>query len=242
MLSEAEIAAKDWQEKTWNVIVGCSRVSVGCDNCYAIRSCQKVAENPRMTKDGVNPYSDLVQIRNGKLDFSGKLHFFEDRLDEPLRVKKPTVWFVNSLSDLYHHDISLDTLKRVFDVMNRADWHIFDILTKRADRMMELASEVAWTPNIWQGVTFEGIPENIPDGQRNAILSRIPALQQHPARVRFISFEPLIGPIPPNTDLTGIDWSFFVGESGLNVRPTLDTLKADWKKVQEARDACVKKS
>ena len=170
--------------------------------------------NPKITKKhGVNPYSELVQIRNGKLDFSGMLHFFGDRLNNPLKVKSPTVWFVNSLSDLYHREVSLDTLKRIFDVMNRADWHIFDILTKRADRMAELANEVTWTPNIWQGVTFEGIPENLPEGQRRAILSRVPALQQHPARVKFISFEPLIGPIPPALELTGINWAFFGGES-----------------------------
>jgi len=147
------------------------------------------------------------------MDFSGKLHFFEDRLETPLQVKHPTVWFVNSLSDMYHREVSLDTLKRIFDVMNRAEWHIFDILTKRTDRMAELADKLTWTPNIWQGVTFEGIPENMPEGQRKAVLSRIPALRQHPASVKFISFEPLIGPIPPDLDLTGIDWAFFGGES-----------------------------
>lgn len=207
-------AASNWREKTWNVIVGCSRVSAGCDNCYAIGECKRMSGNPKITqKHGVNPYSQLVQIRNGKLDFSGNLHFFEDRLDTPLRVKKPTIWFVNSLSDMYHREVSLDTLKRIFDVMNRADWHIFDILTKRADRMIELSNEVTWTTNIWQGITFEGIPEFMPEGQRNAVRSRIPALQQHPARVKFISFEPLIGPISPEVDLTGVDWAFFGGES-----------------------------
>jgi protein gp37 len=92
-----------YREQTWNVIVGCSRVSAGCDNCYAIPESQRMSGNPAITKKhGVNPYEKLVQVRNGKLDFSGKLHFFEDRLDAPLRVKRPTVWFVNSLSDLYH--------------------------------------------------------------------------------------------------------------------------------------------
>jgi protein gp37 len=170
--------------------------------------------NPAITKKhGVNPYLALVQIKNGKMDFSGKLHFFEDRLEAPLKVKQPTVWFVNSLSDMYHPEVSLDTLKRIFEVMNRADRHIFDILTKRADRMAGLSDKLTWTPNIWQGVTFEGIPENMAAGQRKAVLSRIPALREHPANVKFISFEPLIGPIPPDLDLTGIDWAFFGGES-----------------------------
>jgi hypothetical protein len=104
-------------------------------------------------------------------------------------------------------------LKRIFDVMNQADWHIFDILTKRADRMTELSDKVTWTRNIWQGVTFEGIPDDMPEGQRKVVSSRIPALQQHPAHVKFISFEPLIGPIPSELDLTGINWAFFGGES-----------------------------
>jgi protein gp37 len=187
---------------------------MGCDPCYAFHECQRMSGNPAITKKhGVNPYLELVQIKNGKLDFSGKLHFFEDRLDAPLRVKQPTVWFVNSLSDMYHSGVSLETLKRIFDVMNRADWHVFDILTKRADRMAELSSQLTWTENIWQGVTFEGIPANMADGQRKAVLSRISALREHPASVKFVSFEPLIGPIPPDLDLTGIDWAFFGGES-----------------------------
>jgi len=147
------------------------------------------------------------------MDFSGKLHFFEDRLEAPLRVRQPTVWFVNSLSDMYHHEVPVETLKRIFDVMNRAEWHIFDILTKRTDRMEELADKLVWTPNIWQGVTFEGVPSNMPEGQRKPLLCRIPALRRHPASVKFVSFEPLIGPIPPELDLTGIDWAFFGGES-----------------------------
>ena len=207
-------AEKTHREQTWNVVVGCSRVSAGCDNCYAISECQRMSGNPAITKKhGVNPYEKLVHIRNDKIDFSGKLHFFEDRLNEPLRVKRPTVWFVNSLSDVYHPEVSLDVLKRIFDVMNRADWHIFDILTKRADRMAELSSQLTWTQNIWQGVTFEGIPTNMPDGQRKRVLARISALRDHPAHVKFVSFEPLIGPIPQGLDLTGIDWAFFGGES-----------------------------
>lgn len=200
--------------KTWNVVVGCSRVSAGCANCYAVPECRRMSGNPGITKKhGVNPYLALIQERDGRLEFSGKLHFFEDRLTTPLLVSTPRIWFVNSLSDLYHPEVPFDTLRRIFAVMNLAHWHVFDILTKRADRLAELAAKLTWTLNIWQGVTFEGIPPSMAEGRRKAILSRIPTLQQHPAKVKFISFEPLVGPIPADLDLTGIDWAFFGGES-----------------------------
>ena len=228
---KAALHELDYREKTWNVIVGCSRVSAGCANCYAIAESRRMSRNPMITaKHGVNPYDKLVQITNNGMDFSGKLHFFEDRLEAPLRVKHPTVWFVNSLSDMYHSEVSLDTLQRIFDVMNRADWHIFDILTKRPDRMAELSDKLTWTPNIWQGVTFDGIAENMAEGQRKAILSRISALRQHPATVKFVSFEPLIGPIPQDLNLSGIDWAFFGGES----HPT--TSKARFMNLEWLRD------
>jgi protein gp37 len=207
------LVRKTYLEDTWNYVVGCSKVSAGCRNCYAIQELVRLSRNPKITnKYGTNPNAALVRIGSPTAEFSGKLHVYEDRLQKPLRVKAPTVWFVNSLSDLYHSEVSLDTHKRMFDVMNRANWHIFDILTKRTDQMAEVADKVTWTPNIWQGVTFEGVPASMPEGQRNALLSRISALQQHPAAVKFISFEPLIGPIPP-VDLTDIDWAFFGGES-----------------------------
>ncbi len=121
-LKERISEGKAYREKMWNVVVGCSRVSAGCDNCYAISEARRMSGNPGITKKHeINPCEKLVQINNGKLDFSGKLHFFEDRLDTPLRVKRPTIWFVNSLSDVYHREVSLDTLQRIFDVMNRAD-------------------------------------------------------------------------------------------------------------------------
>jgi protein gp37 len=204
-----KVNAIGWCEKTWNVVVGCSRVSAGCNNCYAIVETRRMSGNPNCGE----PYQPLVQISNGRLDFTGKLHFFEDRLDLPLRVKRPTVWFVNSLSDMYHRNLPDDTIKKIFAVMNKAHWHTFQILTKRADRMLEIAPELEWTPNIWQGVTFEGVPDNMPDGQRRNVLGRIPALRKHPAAVKFISFEPLVGPIPADTRLDGVDWCFFGGES-----------------------------
>jgi protein gp37 len=215
-----KVNAIGWCEKTWNVVVGCSRVSAGCENCYAILEVQRMSGNPNFGDQ--NPYAPLVQIKNDRLDFTRKLHFFEERLDLPLRIKRPTVWFVNSLSDLYHESLPLDTIKRIFDVMNKCPQHTFQILTKRGSRMLQIASEVNWTPNIWQGVTFEGIPPSMPEGQQKNVLSRIPALVAHPAKIKFVSFEPLIGPIPEDADLSDIDWAFFGGESHptpLDARP-----------------------
>lgn len=209
-----KVNAIGWCEDTWNVVVGCSRVSDGCQNCYAIPQVRRMSGNPNFGDP--NPYKELVQIKNGKLDFTGKVKLFEERLQKPLRVNRPTTWFVNSLSDIYYHSLALDDIKRIFDVMNKARRHTFQILTKRAERMLEVADELEWTPNIWQGVTFEGIPADMPAGQRAKVLTRIPNLVRHPAQVKFISFEPLIGPIPPDTDLSGIDWAFFGGESHLS--------------------------
>jgi len=165
-------------------------------------------------KDGLNSYSGLVQVKNGRRDFSGALQFFPDRLNQPLKMRKPAIWFVNSLSDLYHEALQLEMLQRIFEVMNEAyrHGHVFQILTKRPARMMEIAAHVTWARNIWQGVTFEGIPAGMPEGQQRALLRRIDALHEHPAKIKFISFEPLIGP-SPNLDLSGIDWAFFGGES-----------------------------
>ena len=136
--------------------------------------CVRLSRNHKITKKhGINPYESLVNNRNGKMEFTGKVHFFEDRLEQPLHTRKPTVWFVNSLSDLYHREISVDMLKRIFAIMNTCERHIFDVLTKRTGRMLEVADKLIWTLNIWQGVSFEGIPEGMSEGQRKAILSRM---------------------------------------------------------------------
>jgi protein gp37 len=206
----------EYSTKMWNVIEGCSRVSAGCDNCYAIGSvCGNVR---RAKKDQPNPYADLVQIKGDKWGWSGKTHLFEKKLNEPSKRTIATSYFCASMTDWYHHTISLDTLKRLFAVMNdpRCKKHN---LTKRPKRMREVKQELTWAPNIWQGVTFEGISQDMLDSERKAILSRIPALQKHPAAVKFISFEPLIAPIPQDLDLSGITWAFFGGEPGDNARP-----------------------
>lgn len=187
-----------WTDATWGVYTGCDKVSAGCKNCYA----ETLTERFR----GVAGH----YFENGF-----DLTFREDKLDLPLRWKKPRMVFVNSLSDLFHKDIPLDNLLRIFDVMNRADHHIFQILTKRHERLVELKDKLTWSPNIWMGVSVED--------QENT--KRIEYLQQVPAAVRFLSIEPLIGHIT-EIDLFDIYWVIVGGESGSGARP----MKEAWAK------------
>jgi protein gp37 len=186
----------EWTESTWNPVTGCTKVSDGCANCYAY-----IMAN-RLQKMGNYKY------RNG---FRLTLH--EECLSEPLSWKKPSLIFVNSMSDLFHEEIPVEFVKAVFSVMNKANWHTFQVLTKRAERLSELASELVWTDNIWQGVTVEN--------EKNKF--RIDYLRRIPAAVKFISFEPLIGDVG-QVNLEGIDWAIVGGESGFNCRP----MEVDW--------------
>lgn len=183
-----------WTDATWNPSVGCDKVSAGCKNCYAETFTERfrgVAGN---------------HFENG---FDLTLH--PDRLDIPRKWKKPRRIFVNSLSDLFHKDIPFEFLQQVFAVMNQCSQHVFQVLTKRHENLLELAPKLTWTPNIWMGVSVEDA--------ENA--KRIDYLRQVPAAVRFISMEPLIGPIivdkPLNLD--GIAWVIVGGESGSGARP-----------------------
>jgi len=180
----------EWTENTWNPVTGCTKLSEGCENCYA----HKMAL--RLQKMGNEKYG------NG---FTVTLH--EYCLNDPLSWKKPSRVFVNSMSDLFHEDIPLEFIRRVFDVMNHAPQHTFQILTKRANRLAELCAQLTWTPNIWQGVTVEN--------SRN--ISRIEYLRSVPAQIKFISFEPLIGDVGC-VNLFGIDWAIVGGESGPRAR------------------------
>jgi len=186
----------EWTENTWNPVTGCTKLSEGCENCYAYKMAL------RLQKMGNEKYSR---------GFDVALH--EYCLNDPLQWKKPSRIFVNSMSDLFHKDVPLEYIKRVFEVMNHAPQHTFQILTKRADRLAELCNELTWTPNIWQGVTVEN---------RNNI-ARIERLRLTPASVRFISFEPLLGDVG-EVDLANIDWAIIGGESGPRSRP----IKQEW--------------
>ena len=198
-------SAIEWTESTWNPLTGCTKISPGCKNCYAERMAK------RLKAMGQPNY------RNG---FRLTLH--EHVLEYPLRWKKPQMIFVNSMSDLFHKDVPVDFILRVFDVMRRAHWHTFQVLTKRSERMLELDPIIDWPKNVWMGVSVEN--------QDYAF--RIDHLRQTHAAVKFLSLEPLLGPIP-NLDLRAIDWVIVGGESGPKARP----VKKEW--VTEIRDQCL---
>lgn len=193
-----------WTKLTWNVWSGCRKVSPGCKHCYA----ETLSENKRGTKAFPNGF-----------DLTYRFH----KLNEPMKIKEPSMIFVNSMSDLYLEEVPLDNILRVFDVMHRAPWHTYQILTKRSTRLLELADRLPWAPHIWQGVSVES----------EKYMSRVEELRQVPAFVRFISFEPLLGDIP-NPDLSGIQWAIVGGESGPGFRP----MQQAW--ARSIRDACVR--
>ena len=196
----------EWTDATWNPVTGCTKISSGCQNCYAERLAL------RLRAMGHHRY------RNG---FSVTLH--SDLLTQPLRWHKPRMIFVNSMSDLFHKNIPSEFIKSVFEVMTKANWHVFQILTKRASRLESLCEKLVWPSNIWIGVTVEN--------QECAF--RINHLKRVPASVKFLSLEPLLGPIH-QLQLDGIDWVIVGGESGPRARP----VKADW--IRDIRDQCVR--
>lgn len=186
----------EWTGSTWNPITGCNKVSSGCDHCYAERMAK------RLKAMGVEKY------KNG---FDVTLH--PDVLEAPLYWKKPQVIFVNSMSDICHQKVPISFVKRIFKVMQQADQHIFQLLTKRSKRLVKLSQQLPWPENIWMGVTVEN----------NHYQYRINDLRKTPARIKFVSLEPLLGPIP-DLNLTGIDWVIVGGESGPYARP----MKEEW--------------
>jgi protein gp37 len=196
----------EWTDMTWNPVTGCTKLSSGCKNCYAERLAH------RLQAMGQPNY------RNG---FQVTLH--PHMLERPLELKSPQVIFVNSMSDLFHEEIPERFIHDVFDVMKRAHWHHFQILTKRAERLADIARRIAWPDNVWMGVSVEN--------QANA--GRVHHLRSVPAAVRFLSLEPLIGRIQA-LSLSGIDWVIVGGESGPRSRP----IREEW--IVEIRDLCVK--
>lgn len=189
----AQKSSIEWTESTWNPISGCTKHSAGCVNCYA----EKMAL--RLQSMGQEKYKNGFQL---------SLH--PDALEIPLTLKKPQVIFVCSMSDIFHKNVPDEYIFNMFDVMNRAHWHTFQILTKRADRLDVLSSKLNWTRNIWMGVTVED-QDNI---------WRIDHLKRCGASIKFLSIEPLIGPID-HLPLENIDWVIVGGESGQNARPMM---------------------
>ena len=198
-------SAIEWTDSTWNPVTGCAKVSPGCKHCYAERLAARLQAmgNPR--------------YRNG---FELTLH--PDQLDLPLRWREPRRIFVNSMSDLFHEAVPEYFIRRVFSVMGTAHWHVFQVLTKRASRLVELAERLSWPPNVWQGVSIESAEY----AERARLLRRVPAA------VRFLSVEPLLGPIT-RLPLQGIHWVIVGGESGPKARP----MRPNW--VIAIRNQCV---
>ena len=181
----------EWTEFTWNPVTGCSRISEGCRHCYAERMAGRLYAmgNPR--------------YRN---EFEVTLH--PDLLDLPRSMAKPRVIFVNSMSDLFHDKVPDDFIRRIFDTMAQCPQHTFQVLTKRSERLRQIAPHLPWPENVWMGVSVED--------QR--VVSRITDLAAVPANVRFLSLEPLLGPLE-NLQLSAIDWAIVGGESGPGARP-----------------------
>jgi protein gp37 len=200
----AQNSGIEWTQATWNPLTGCSKVSPGCKNCYAERM------SIRLKAMGQPNYSH---------GFDLCLH--EASLEIPLHWKKPLNIFVNSMSDLFHEEVPLDFIKRVFDAMNNAHWHRFQVLTKRSERLLELNPQLKWASNIWMGVSVEN----------QDYYYRIDHLRMTDASVKFLSIEPMLGPLD-DLDLSGIDWVIVGGESGPGARP----MNPSW--VVSVRDQC----
>jgi len=194
----------EWTESTWNPVTGCTKISPGCAHCYAERIAM------RLKAMGRPNYVNGFQIT---------LH--ENSLDIPLRWKKPQIVFVNSMSDLFHEDVPPSFIKRVFAIMQKASWHKFQILTKRAERLAKIAPKLPWPENIWIGVSVEN----------NDFIHRIDSLRKVNSSIRFLSLEPLLGPLP-DLNLSGINWIIVGGESGPNARP----MKPEW--IHDILDQC----
>lgn len=201
----AQSTSIEWTDVTWNPVTGCTKISPGCKHCYAERMALRLqAMNQRRYREGF------------------RLSLQPDLIDEPLRWRQPRTVFVNSMSDLFHDDVPLEYLHLVFKVMKKASWHVFQILTKRAERLEKTASELHWPSNVWIGVSVES----------EDYLFRIKHLRKVPAAVRFLSVEPLLSRIR-RLPLRGIDWVIVGGESGPGARP----IQPDW--VRTIRDRCL---
>lgn len=198
----------EWTESTWNPITGCTKISSGCKNCYAERMANRL---------------NLMGNPNYRNGFQLTLH--DHALSYPLNWKKPQTIFVNSMSDLFHEDVPEHFIFSVFETIEKASWHKFQILTKRAARLNKLSQILNWPTNLWMGVSVED----------DSVVDRIDFLRDVPAYIKFLSIEPLIGPLPI-INLENIDWVIVGGESGPKARP----MKEEW--VIDIKDQCKKQN
>jgi protein gp37 len=210
----------EWTDVTWNPVAGCDIESAGCTNCYAMRMAS------RLQAMGVSKYAGLTRKAGRRHVWTGKIRCDEKSLDTPRRWRKPVKVFVNSMSDLFHPDVPIQFIRRVWTVMEATPQHTYQILTKRPSRMAEVLATQGFEilPNVWLGTSVEG-PK---------VIDRLDALRLVPAAVRFVSFEPLIGSVAA-ANLDGIHWAIVGGESGPHARP----MSATW--VAEIERMCRKK-
>lgn len=185
----------EWTEMTWNPTTGCDKISAGCKYCYA------EVMTRRLMAMGIDKYKDGFKVRT-----------HEDSLNTPYSWRKSKIVFANSMSDLFHPEVPIEFIKKVFFVMNDTPQHTYQVLTKRADRLFEIHTQLKWTSNIWMGVSVEN----------EKVTERIDFLRETNAQTKFLSCEPLIGPLP-DMDLSGIDWVIVGGESGRKARPIYES-------------------
>ncbi len=198
----------EWTETTWNPVTGCTRVSTGCNNCYAERMAYRLKAMGQ--KNYVNGFKPTCHPH---------------QLETPLKWKKGKMVFVNSMSDIFHQNVPLPFIKKIFKTMTSASQHQFQVLTKRSERLRQLNNDLKWSPNIWMGVSVED----------SDYLYRIDDLRTTDAAIKFLSVEPLLGPLG-DMDLTGIDWVIVGGESGPGARP----VKEEW--VEDIKTQCFQNS
>src|SRR5580765_876592 len=201
----AQLSSIEWTDATWNPVTGCTKISPGCKHCYAERMANRLASM------GQPRYSNGFQLT-----------LQPDVVDQPLSWKKPRLIFVNSMSDLFHDEVPLSYLRDVFQVMAAAHWHVFQVLTKRSERLAKFAGKLIWPKNVWMGVSVES----------EDYTYRIEDLSGIPAAVKFLSVEPLLGPIN-KLPLRNMDWVIVGGESGPHARP----ISPHW--VRSIRNDCV---
>lgn len=194
----------EWTDATWNPVAGCAIVTAGCTNCYAMRMAA------RLKAMGVDKYRGLTRKTGGRAKWTGKVRLDEASLSIPTSWRQPRKVFVNSMSDLFHPDVPVTFIGRVWQVMEECDRHVFQILTKRPERMADIltAERFKVLPNVWLGTSVED----------NEVVDRIDDLRRVPAAVRFVSLEPLIGSVN-KADLSDIQWAIVGGESGPKARP-----------------------
>ena len=209
----------EWTEVTWNPVAGCSLVSPGCTNCYAMRMAA------RLQAMGMEKYEGTTRESGKRHVWTGRVNLDLKSLMAPVTWRKPQRIFVNSMSDLFQEALAEEFVRRVWRVMEQAHWHTFQILTKRPERMLSLLSQPDFRvlPHVWLGTSVENEEHS----------GRIELLRSTPAAIRFVSFEPLLAPIS-NPDLTGIHWAIVGGESGPRARP----MEPGW--VEHLRDACLR--